>query len=106
IYSCAYFKTGSENIDRAQEQKLDYICKKLMLKPGERLLDIGCGWGGLVRWAARHYHARVTGITLSHNQYQYAQERIQAENLQDQCEVLLCDYRDLKGQEGFDKIAS
>ena len=57
IYSCAYFRSGTEDIDAAQRQKLDHICRKLMLKPGERLLDVGCGWGGLLHWAAQHYGA-------------------------------------------------
>ena len=55
VYSCAYYRTGQEDLDTAQEQKLDHICRKLNLQPGERLLDIGCGWGGLLRWAAQHY---------------------------------------------------
>lgn len=106
IYSCAYFKTGEEDIHTAQEQKLDYICRKLMLKPGDRFLDIGCGWGGLIRWAAKHYGADATGITLSRNQHQYAAARIEAEGLERRCRVLFQDYRDLSGEGCFDKIAS
>src|SRR5690348_15159077 len=74
VYSCGYFRTGTEDIDTAQEQKLDHICRKLRLQPGERLLDIGCGWGGLLRWAARHYGVTGVGITLSHRQYEYARQ--------------------------------
>ncbi len=106
VYSCAYFKTGEEDIHSAQEQKLDHICRKLQLKPGEKLLDIGCGWGSLVRWAAKRYGADATGITLSENQCALANERIKAEGLSGSCRVLLQDYRDVPGEAAFDKIAS
>ncbi len=109
VYSCAYFKTGEESIDEAQRAKLDHICRKLRLSAGERLLDVGCGWGGLVLHAARHYDARAVGITLSQNQLELARERIAAEKLADRVEVLLLDYRELKkhfGTDAFDKIAS
>jgi cyclopropane-fatty-acyl-phospholipid synthase len=106
VYSCAYFKTGNEDLDTAQRQKLDHICRKLRLSPGDRLLDIGCGWGGLVRHAARHYGVDATGITLSHNQFALANERIKADGLAERCRVLLQDYRDVPGEGIFDKIAS
>ena len=106
VYSCAYFRTGDEDIHAAQEQKLDHICRKLMLQPGERFLDIGCGWGALVRWAAKHYGVDATGITLSQNQFEYAQRRIAEEGLASRCRVLLQDYRDVPGESAFDKIAS
>ncbi|MFZ5556596.1 MAG: class I SAM-dependent methyltransferase [Pseudomonadota bacterium] len=106
VYSCAYFKTGDEDIHTAQEQKLDHICRKLMLQPGDRFLDIGCGWGALVRWAAKHYGVDATGITLSRNQHEYAQQRIAEEGLASRCRVLLQDYRDVPGENVFDKIAS
>ncbi|MDH5578318.1 MAG: class I SAM-dependent methyltransferase, partial [Betaproteobacteria bacterium] len=106
VYSCAYFKTGAESIEVAQEQKLDHICRKLMLKPGERFLDIGCGWGALVMHAAGRYGVKALGITLSKNQHALANERIRAAGLQDRCEVRLQDYRDLPGDGAFDKIAS
>jgi cyclopropane-fatty-acyl-phospholipid synthase len=106
VYSCAYFKAGEEDLDTAQAQKLDHICRKLHLQPGERLLDIGCGWGGLVRWAARHYGVEATGITLSQNQHRLANERIRAEGLGERCRVLLQDYRDVPGEGVYDKIAS
>ncbi len=106
VYSCAYFKTGDEDIHTAQEQKLDHICRKLMLRPGEKFLDIGCGWGGLIRWAARHYGVDAIGITLSRNQYEYAAKRIEEEGLSGRCRVLLQDYRDVPGEAAFDKIAS
>ncbi|MBI2312271.1 MAG: class I SAM-dependent methyltransferase [Betaproteobacteria bacterium] len=106
VYSCGYFRTGAEDIHTAQEQKLDHICRKLMLRPGERFLDIGCGWGGLIRWAAKHYGVHATGITLSKNQHEYGKARIDAEGLGDRCELRLMDYRDVPGEGTFDKIAS
>jgi cyclopropane-fatty-acyl-phospholipid synthase len=106
VYSCAYFRTGDEDIDTAQSQKLDHICRKLMLKPGEKLLDIGCGWGGLILYAAQTYGVDATGITLSENQFQIAQEHIKAAGMEDRCRVLLLDYRDVRGEGVFDKIAS
>ncbi len=106
VYSCAYFKTGDESIDVAQEQKLDHICRKLRLRPGEKLLDVGCGWGALVRWAARHYGVDATGITLSRNQHALANQRIADDGLGARCRVLLQDYRDVPGEGVYDKISS
>ncbi len=106
VYSCAYFRTGNEDLETAQAQKLDHICRKLQLQPGDRFLDIGCGWGALLQWAAEHYGAIATGITLSRNQHALASERIRAAGLQDRCRVLLQDYRDVPGEGVFDKIAS
>jgi cyclopropane-fatty-acyl-phospholipid synthase len=106
VYSCAYFRGADDTLDLAQEQKLDHICRKLMLKPGERFLDIGCGWGALVLWAAERYKVRATGITLSENQYAYAKKRIQEAGLADLCDVQLCDYRDVPEDAPYDKIAS
>ncbi len=106
VYSCAYFKTGDEDIHLAQEQKLDHICRKLRLQVGDRLLDIGCGWGALVRWAAKHYGVDATGITLSRNQHTLANARIRVEGLEGRCRVLLQDYRDVPGEGVYDKIAS
>jgi cyclopropane-fatty-acyl-phospholipid synthase len=106
VYSCAYFRRADDTLDIAQEQKLDHICRKLMLKPGERFLDIGCGWGALIMWAAQHYDVRATGITLSQHQYDYARARIAALGLEDRCEVKLLDYRDVPEDQPFDKIAS
>lgn len=106
VYSCAYFRSGDEDIHAAQEQKLDHICRKLMLEPGERLLDIGCGWGALAIWAARHYGVQVTGITLSRNQHDHARARVEREGLAGRVEIRLQDYRDLPGENVFDKIAS
>jgi cyclopropane-fatty-acyl-phospholipid synthase len=106
VYSCAYFKTGEESIELAQEQKLDHICRKLKLEPGERFLDIGCGWGALVMHAVERYGVKALGITLSQNQHALANERIRAAGLQDKCEVRLQDYRDVPGEGVYDKIAS
>lgn len=106
IYSCAYFRTGREDIDAAQQQKLDHICRKLMLKPGERLLDLGCGWGGLLCWAAQRYKVTGLGITLSERQYAYARAWVAADGLDDRIEIRLLDYRDLSEAGSFDKIVS
>ncbi|HEY6242060.1 MAG TPA: cyclopropane-fatty-acyl-phospholipid synthase family protein [Burkholderiales bacterium] len=106
VYSCAYYRSGTESLDAAQEQKLDHILNKLMLKPGERFLDIGCGWGALVLRAAKKYGARATGVTLSRNQYEFALKRIREEGLEDRCEVRLQDYREIPDEGAFDKIAS
>lgn len=109
VYSCAYFETGAEDIDDAQQAKLDHICRKLRLAPGERFLDVGCGWGALVMHAARRYGVRSVGITLSEQQAALARERIAAAGLQERAEVLLLDYRELPrrfGEESFDKAAS
>jgi cyclopropane-fatty-acyl-phospholipid synthase len=106
VYSCAYFEEPDADLDRAQRGKLEHICRKLRLRPGERLLDIGCGWGALVCWAARRHGVQAHGVTLSRRQYEYALERIRRENLADRVSVELCDYRDIAGAERFDKIAS
>jgi len=106
VYSCAYFGTPDDTLDQAQRNKLEHICRKLRLKPGERLLDIGCGWGALVRWAARHHGVHAHGITLSREQYEHNQAKIREEGLQDQLKVEFRDYRDLQGEDCYDKIVS
>ncbi len=106
VYSCAYFETLDDTLDQAQCNKLDHICRKLRLSSGERFLDIGCGWGALVCWAARNYGVRAHGITLSREQFDYAQQRIATEGLGDRVSVELRDYRDLEGEAIFDKVAS
>lgn len=106
VYSCAYFENRGQDLDTAQKQKLDYLCRKLRLQPGERLLDVGCGWGGLLLHAAREYGVRGRGITLSRQQAGLAKERIRREGLEGQCSVDLCDYRDMNDREGFDKMVS
>jgi cyclopropane-fatty-acyl-phospholipid synthase len=106
VYSCAYYREPDMSLALAQEAKLDHICRKLMLKPGERFLDIGAGWGGLLLWAAEHYGVRGTGITLSHNQHAYVNGLIQQKGLQERVQMLLLDYRELPEDQPYDKIAS
>lgn len=106
VYSCGYFPPGVEDLDAAQTAKLDYICRKLRLRPGERLLDIGCGWGALVRHAVRRYGVEAVGITLSPAQAELAARRIADDRLGDRCRVEVLDYRDLPDRPVFDKIAS
>jgi len=106
VYSCAYFRRADDTLDIAQEQKLDHICRKLRLAAGERFLDIGCGWGALVMWAAERYGVQALGVTLSRNQHDYAQTRIRELGLEGRCEVRLLDYRDVPEERSFDKISS
>src|SRR5258708_17119118 len=106
VYSCAYFREDGECLETAQLQKLDHICAKLRLKPGDRFLDIGCGWGALAIRAASRYGVDATGITLSENQHRLANERIREAGVADRCRVLLQDYRDMPGEGIYDKIAS
>ena len=105
VYSCAYFERGVETLDEAQTAKLDLVCRKLRLKPGERFLDIGCGWGALAMHAARHYGVRATGITLSEEQASLARRRITGNGLSDRVDIEVRDYRTLDGVL-YDKIAS
>lgn len=106
VYSCAYYRDSTMDLAKAQEAKIDHICRKLMLKPGERYLDIGAGWGGLLLWAAEHYGVDATGITLSKNQHAYVNQLIQEKGLQGRVRMQLLDYRDLPKDGGFDKISS
>ena len=106
VYSCAYFNDPNESLDQAQRNKLDHICRKLRLKTGERLLDIGCGWGALICWAAQHYGVRAHGITLSRQQYEYTQTKIRDLGIENQVSVELRDYRDLPDDAAFDKVSS
>jgi cyclopropane-fatty-acyl-phospholipid synthase len=106
VYSCAYFQTGDEDIDTAQEAKLDHLCRKLRLAPGERLLDIGCGWGGLAIHAAQKYGAEVLAVTVSARQVEEARRRVEAASLAGRVTVEQCDYRDVAGEGVFDKIVS
>ncbi len=106
VYSCAYYRSAEMGLAQAQEAKLDHICRKLMLRPGERFLDIGAGWGALLLWAAEHYGVRAQGITLSRNQHAHVNRLIEARGLQGRVRMDLRDYRDLDEAEGYDKIAS
>jgi cyclopropane-fatty-acyl-phospholipid synthase len=106
IYSCAYFRSDGDALDDAQVAKLDHICRKLRLAPGERFLDIGCGWGALLIHAAERYGVEATGITLSQNQFDYAREQLAARGLSGRVKVELRDYLDLPEDALYDKIAS
>jgi cyclopropane-fatty-acyl-phospholipid synthase len=104
-YSCAIFSRGAETLEAAQEEKLETVCRKLELKEGERVLDVGCGWGSFPLWAATRHGACVVGITLSPPQAERARERAAAAGVADRVEIRVMDYRDLAG-ERFDAIAS
>jgi cyclopropane-fatty-acyl-phospholipid synthase len=105
-YSCAYFRRADDGIDAAQEQKFRHICAKLRLRPGERFLDIGCGWGGLVLHAARHHGVQALGITLSAEQQREAEARVKAAGLADRVRIERVDYREMPAGRRFDKLAS
>jgi cyclopropane-fatty-acyl-phospholipid synthase len=104
VYSCAYFDNGDEDLATAQLKKIDHILAKIDVRPGQRLLDIGCGWGALVIRAAQRYGAYCVGVTLSENQMLLAREQVERAGLQDLVEIRLQDYRDVSGQ--FDRITS
>ncbi len=104
VYSCAYFTDWNNSLEQAQQDKLDMICRKLRLQPGERFLDIGCGWGALICHAARHYGVIAHGITLSERQLAHTQKKIAALGLAGRVTAELRDYNDLTGQ--YDKISS
>ncbi len=106
VYSCAYYRDSQMPLAQAQEAKLDHVCRKLMLREGERFLDIGAGWGGLLMWAAEHYGVRATGITLSKNQHAHVNRLIEDKGLCGRVEMKLLDYRALPEEHPWDKIAS
>jgi len=106
LYTCAYYRKESDDLATAQINKLNHICRKLRLQPGERFLDIGCGWGGLVMHAAENYGVQASGITLSSAQAEWAQQRIAEKGLGDRCKVEVMDFRDLPVNARFDKISS
>lgn len=106
IYSCAYFETPDMTLAQAQQAKCELICRKLALTPGDRLLDVGAGWGGLLLWAAEHYGVRAAGVTLSRHQHAYVNALIEERGLAGQVTMSLLDYRKLDPEAPFDKIAS
>ncbi|QDS91901.1 Cyclopropane mycolic acid synthase 1 [Roseimaritima multifibrata] len=104
VYTCGYFTDWDNSLEQAQFDKLDMICRKLQLKPGETFLDIGFGWGSLLCHAAKHYGVKAHGVTLAENQVSYTENKIREQGLERQVTVELKDYADLEGQ--FDKVAS
>lgn len=106
VYSCAYYREPDMSLAQAQEAKLDHICRKLMLRPGDQFLDVGAGWGGLLLWAAENHGVQATGITLSKNQHAYVNQLIESRGLRGRVRMELLDYRDLDESQGYDKIAS
>jgi len=106
VYSCAYFHTEQQSLADAQTDKLDILCRKLRLQPGQALLDIGCGWGALAIHAARHYGVTVHGITLSEEQQHFAVNRVRDEGLEQQIQIELRDYRDLPDEGRYDRVVS
>ena len=106
VYSCAYYREDDMTLAQAQEAKLDHICRKLRLRAGERFLDIGAGWGGLLLWAAENYGVDATGITLSRNQHAYVNRLIEEKGLGGRVRMELLDYRKLDESTPYDKIAS
>ena len=106
VYTCAYYREPDGTLAQAQADKLELVCRKLRLAPGESLLDIGCGWGSLAIWAAQHHGARAHGVTLSKAQADYAAARISALGLADRCRVEHLDLRDLPDSARYDKIAA
>ena len=106
VYTCAYYRQPDGDLDQAQEDKLDLVCRKLRLAPGERLLDIGCGWGSLVMWAAERYGVEAHGVTLSAAQAEWAETAIRRAGLEDRARVEHLDYRELPAGLRFDKVAA
>jgi cyclopropane-fatty-acyl-phospholipid synthase len=106
VYTCAYYRDPEGKLEQAQQDKLDLVCRKLRLQAGERLLDIGCGWGSLSIWAAQHYGVRAHGVTLSRAQAEWAGQRIAREGLAGRCLVEHRDWRDVPADSRYDKIAA
>lgn len=105
-YTCGYFASPDETVDDAQTRKLDHICKKLRLKPGERFVDFGCGWGGLVIHAAKHYGVHATGVTLAGEQAKWCERAIDEAGLRSRVQIVYSDYRDFQMPGQFDKASS
>jgi cyclopropane-fatty-acyl-phospholipid synthase len=103
-YSCAYFRHENDTLEQAQQQKYEHICRKLQLKAGETLVDIGCGWGGMLIYAAKHYGVRGVGCTLSKEQVEYAVDLVKRQGLEKDISIVFEDYRNLQGK--FDKFVS
>jgi cyclopropane fatty-acyl-phospholipid synthase-like methyltransferase len=106
VYTSGFFQNPGESVEQAQDNKMNLVCRKLGLRPGERLLDIGCGWGTLVRHAAQHYGADATGVTIAERQTEFGNERIAQAGLTDRARVLCKDYRDIPTSETYNKICS
>ena len=106
VYSCAYFQDADMSLEAAQVAKLDHICRKLNLQPGEDFLDIGCGWGGLIMHAVTHYGVKATGVTLSQEQYDYVDALIETNQLRDKITVHLMNFQEMPSTTQYDKIAS
>jgi cyclopropane-fatty-acyl-phospholipid synthase len=106
VYTCAYYRDPDAKLEQAQADKLELVCRKLRLQPGETLLDIGCGWGSLAIWAAQHYRVQSHGVTLSRQQAEWAQARIAREGLTGRCRVEYRDFRDVAADARYDKIAA
>jgi cyclopropane-fatty-acyl-phospholipid synthase len=104
VYTCAYYPTQTETLEQAQHAKLDYVCRKLRLQPGDHVVDAGCGWGALALHMARHYGASVRAFNISHEQIVFARERARREGLEDRVEFIEDDYRNMSGE--FDAFAS
>lgn len=105
-YTCGYFADVDDDIDTAQERKLEYICRKLRLRPGERLVDFGCGWGGLITYAAKHYGVEAVGVSISKEQIKWTEREIERMSVGDRCRVTYCDYREFADDQPFDKAVS
>lgn len=105
-YTCGYFADASEDIDAAQERKLEHVCRKLRLRPGERLIDFGCGWGGLITYAAKYHGVHATGVTISREQLKWAEREIDRLGVRDRCQILFMDYRQVPETATYDKAVS
>jgi cyclopropane-fatty-acyl-phospholipid synthase len=106
MYSCGYYRNDDDGLEQAQTQQLEYLCRKLRLKQGDRVLDIGCGWGGFALYAAQEHGALVHGVTLSRRQAEVANQRISSSGLSRRCRIEVRDFRDVHGERMYDKIVS